>query len=133
MSFPLSPQVTSHVRAGTWLPTTLHERLSLSPAALIPRLHSAGAGTSSSEIFTARLVEDCAVYAPSGGNKGTKKGRGKGAFSSISMGTQGGRYANGVSGLGNEVGTNASLSGAKIGLNAFVLSAIEEAVQYCGK
>ena len=126
--------MTAHVRAGTWLPTTLHERLSLSPSVLMPRLHSAGAGTSSSEIFTARLLEDCAVYAPtSGGKNGTKKGKGKGAPSLLGtgLGSLGGRYASGITGLGNEIGTNTSLTGAKIGLNAFVLSAIEEAVQYC--
>ena len=76
------------------------------------------------------------MYAPTGGKKGTKKGQGKSTPSSLGsgLGTHGGRYGSGTIGLGldSDVGTSVCLPGAKIGLNAFVLSAVEEAVQYCG-
>jgi hypothetical protein len=117
-------------RNSAWLPAAIHERLSLSPAAMVPRLHSAGAGTSSSEVFTARLVEDHSVYAPTGSTgRRSQKGR-QAAGGGFVGGAGAGRYAAGT-GAPTSEGSAGVAPGARIGLAQFVASAIDEAVSFC--
>lgn len=136
------------VRDSAWLPAAMHERLTLSPAAMLPRLHSAGAGTSSSEVFTARLVENHSVYAPSGstGRRGAK-GRQTATCGPPSGGgggggpQGGGRYpaGTGIGGTSTGAGAGAGVDGssastsqgARIGLSQFISSAVDEAIAFC--
>ena len=108
--------------------SAVHERLSLSPAALVPRLHSAGQGTAASEVFTSRLLEDGSVYAPSAGGKGTHRAT---TGTGTTAAAVGGRYPAGLDAYAVGGDVSGAVGAARVGLQAFIASAIDEAVPLC--